>query len=406
MGLSRRAVFTSMLATTAVVATPAAVNSAPVGLPDRKTFRLDHVYLNAAYTHPMGAMTYEATEAFLQQRMHQIDTAWPAENSRDAAVASFARLINADPKDIAVVPSTMEGENLIVNALSLTSNTGVVTDAFHYSPEIYGEQRRRGVPVTVVMPRDNRIDLTDLDRAIDPRTKLVAVSAVSSDTGFRHDLKPLCEIAHRKGAVVYADIIQAAGAVPLDVKSTGVDFCCCGAYKWLMGDFGVAFLYVRPDRLELLRRVFTGWRQLDRYMSRLYPFDTLGPPGVDYTLRDDVVGRFEVSTPNWAALAGLVGSLSYIQALGVERIARHRAPLIERLQTELPARGFIPLTPTDMDTPAIAFAYEGAATRLGPGLQAARIKVQTSKNRIRISPSVYNDMSDIDRLIAVLRKSA
>ena len=71
------------------------------------------------------------------------------------------------------------------------------------------------------------------------RTKLVAVSLVSMINGFQHDLKALCDIAHSRGALVYADIIQGAGAVPIDVHAWGVDFCACATYKWLMGDFGV-----------------------------------------------------------------------------------------------------------------------------------------------------------------------
>jgi len=381
-------------------------NETITSLPDRQNFKIDHVYLNAAYAHPMGDMTYRAIEDFLQLRRREVDTPWPAKNPRDRAVELFAQLINADPADIAVVPSTMEGENLVVQALDLGPSAGVVTDAYHYSPEIYGEQRLRGVPVAVAMPRDNRIEGSEIDRLIDGKTRLVAVSAVSSDTGFRHDLKALSEIAHRKGAMVYADIIQAAGAVPIDVKDSGVDFCCCGGYKWLMGDFGVAFLYVRPDRRKDLKRVFAGWRQYNRYVSRLYPFDTPGPPGVQYSLSDDTIGLFEVSTPNWAALAGLVGSLTYLHAVGVDQIVRHRAPMMARLQDELPKHGFTPLTPADTDTPAIAFAFEDAAAKLEPVLRAARINIQTSRHRIRISPSVYNDMTDVERLIQVLRAPA
>ncbi|HWE44970.1 MAG TPA: aminotransferase class V-fold PLP-dependent enzyme [Caulobacteraceae bacterium] len=383
----------------------AAPVAARVRLPDRENFKLDHVFLNAAYSHPMGRMTYDAIEAYLQRRRLEPDTPWASVNPRDAAVERFARLINADPADIAVVPSTMVGENLVVQALNLGPDAGVVTDAFHYSPEIYGEYHRRGVPVAVAAPRDNRIALDDLDRLIDHKTRLVAISAVSSDTAFQYDLGSVCEIAHAKGALVYADVIQAAGAVPLDVKASGVDFCCCGGYKWLMGEFGVAFLYVRPDRLKGLQRPEEGWRQYKTYESHVYPFDTPGDRAIDYTLSDDAVGLFEVATPSWGALAGLTGSLDYLHAVGVENIAAYRAPLIAHLQDEMPRLGFLPLTPRGQDAPTIAFARRDAAKLLGPPLEKARIKVQLSKHRLRISASVYNDVTDIERLLSVLARA-
>jgi selenocysteine lyase/cysteine desulfurase len=406
MDISRRGVFGSLAGLGALTPAAAALSQsapAPAMLPDKVNFPLDHIYMNAAYAHPMGLRTYAAIEDFLQRRVHQPDTPWASVNTRNKAVEMFAGLIGASPVDIAVVPSTQEGENLIAAGLGLNEKTGVVTDAFHYSPEIWGEWRRRGVPVTVVMPKDNRIRLEDYDKAITPGTKLVVLSAISSDTGFRQDLKALCEIAHRKGAMVHADIIQAAGAVPIDVKDLGVDFACCGSYKWLMGDFGVAFLYVRPDRVQALKRLQYGWRQLKGSVGHVYPFDPPGPEAVTYELRDDTAaGRLEVSTPSWAGLAGVIGGLTYLNEIGVQRTADHRAPLLERIQRELPRHGFLPLTPTDTGTPTIAFAYEGAAKTLAPKLDAARIKITVRPNRIRISPSMYNDMADVEALLRVL----
>jgi selenocysteine lyase/cysteine desulfurase len=388
-------------------ATPSsASHHANITLPDKANFPLDHIYLNAAYTHPFGRFAFEAGETFLRARMKDPDRPWPDDNARDAAVAAFARLINAAPEDIAVVPSTMEGENLIVQALDLNKTTGVTTDAYHYSLPLYGELEKRGVPVAIAAPRDNRIELDDLDRLVTTSTRLVAVSAVSSDTGFAHDLKSLCDLAHGKGALVYADIIQAAGAVPLDVKATGVDFCCAGAYKWLMADFGIAFLYVRPDRLKELQRVQVGWRQYEDYTSHIYPFDPPGSTGVDYTLGTTTAARFEVSTPSWEALAVAEQSLAYLDKIGVDTIARHRAPMLEHLQSSLPAMGLKALTPSVSQTPMAVFSFEGAAKRLGPALAAAKIKVQLYRNRIRISPSVYNDMSDIEHLLRAIASVA
>lgn len=360
-----------------------------ISLPDRRNFPFDGVYLNAAYVHPMGIETYRTVQAIAHDRMHEVGMEWPDDNPRNEAVRAFARLINADPGDIAVVPSTMEGENLVVAALRLGPAAGVVSDAYHFSLAIYTWlHRTRGVPLAVAAPRDNRIELADIDALITPNTRLVAITLVGADTGFTHDLTALCERAHAKGALVHADIIQAAGALPIDVKRSGVDFCCAGTYKWMMGAFGTAFLYVRPDRLRELERSQVGWRQFKSDDGQ--------------ELRADTSGTFEVSTPNWCGLAAATSSLDYVLDIGVDRIMRHREPMIRRLQEELPQYGFAPLTPPDSPGPIVSFSYRDAAARLTTRLNAARTRIQLEKDRIRISPSVYNDMEDVERLIRAL----
>jgi selenocysteine lyase/cysteine desulfurase len=352
----------------------------------------------------VGVRVRKAADDFLDQRMFEVGTPWARENARDAAVQKFARLINAEPIDIAVVPSTTNGENLVGVAVGLNANAGVVTDVYHYASSlvIYGELHKRGMPLAVATAKDNRISLADIDALITKKTRLVAVSLVASDTGHFYDLKALCDIAHRKGALVYADIIQAAGAVPIDVKASGVDFCCCGTYKWLMGDFGTAFLYVRPDRLPQLKRDHVGWRQIKELVRHTYPFDPPGPAIGDWTLGTDTTSLFEVATADFGGLAMVSASLDSIAEIGVETIARHRQPLLDRLQEELPKRGFGRLTPVGCQSPIVAFSYENPLARLGPPLKAANVRVQLGANRVRISPSIYNDMSDIDRLLAAL----
>ncbi|HWF64352.1 MAG TPA: aminotransferase class V-fold PLP-dependent enzyme [Rhizomicrobium sp.] len=403
MDLSRRVLIGSL----SVLPLTGAAKAVP-SLPDKASYEFSGTYLNAAYAHPVNRQARQAGNDFLAARANrEVTRAWPADNPRNQAVAKFAAFINADPDEIAVVPSTMEGENHLLAALGIDENHGVVTDAYHYGPSLvlYGELHKRGVPLSVVAPRNNRIERADIEQAIGPNTKLVAVSHVGSNTGFQHDLKALCDVAHRKGAFVYADIIQSVGAIPFDVKESGVDFCCCGTYKWLMGDFGTAFLYVRPDRLKDLKRTAVGWRQVTNEVSHVYPFDPPGPAIGDWTMRTGTAATFEVSTPSWCALQMAIASLDYVERLGVANIARHRQPLIARLQEEMPKQGFTPLTPKDARGPVVAFAYKDAAARLDPLLKAERIKISTYDNRIRISPSVYNDMDDIERLLKVVSRA-
>lgn len=374
-------------------------------LPDKAGFPFEGVYLDAAYTHPMSAAVRNSYQDYLHHRVADDTRVGPGNNARDLAAGLFAKLINADPEDVAVVPSTMEGENLVVASLGLNPTAGVVTDACHYDASLvlYGELAKRGMPLTVVAPRGGSIALADVEAAIGKSTKLVAISLVSNLTGFQHDLKALCDLAHSKGALVYADIIQAAGAAPVDVKTSGVDFCCCGCYKWLMGDFGAAFLYVRPDRLAELARVQVGWRQIRHQSMHGLPFDEPGSAIGEWTLASNTAASvFEVSTPAWGSLACVAQSLAYIHAIGVEAIVRHRKPMIAYLFQELPKRGFQPLTPADSAGPALVFARKGAAASFAKPLRDAKIQISVYENRIRISPSVYNDMEDVEKLLRVL----
>lgn len=381
-----------------------AVAAAPQ-FPDRQNFQFSGTFLDAAYTHPMCLAAYNAGKAFLESRVHQPAISWPRTNPRNAAVQAFAELINAAPAEVAVVPSTMGGENMLCAALGLGPQAGVVTDAYHYDASLamYGEMERAGIPVTVLEAKNNRVDLADLDRAITKNTRLVAISQIASLTGFQHDLKAVCEIAHSKGTLVYADIVQAAGAVPIDVKQSGVDFACAGTYKWLMGDFGIGFLYVRPDRLAQLRRVQWGWRSFSNEAHHILPFDDPGPAIGTWTEAASTAAHFEAGSPAWGALASAAASIGFVRSIGVENIRRYRQPMIDRLQQELPTFGFLPLTPAPTTGPTVAFAYKGAQAKFAAALEAEKIKITLREHHVRISVSIYNDMEDIDRLLRVLK---
>jgi selenocysteine lyase/cysteine desulfurase len=350
----------------------------------------DEACLNNAHWHPMSRGAMQAAQKYLDFKAHGFGAyaAYGMELQQKVRT-SFAQLIGAKAEEISFVPSTMVGENLVVNGLLDFSGGGanVVTDSLHFegSHYMYGElARTRGLEVRTVAAKNNRIDLDDLDRAIDRKTRLVAVSLVSMFNGFQHDLKAVCERAHAKGAYVYADIIQGAGAVPFDVKQTGVDFCACATYKWLMGDMGAGFLYVREELLAnrgVIRKSQYGYRQ---------PTAT------------GAASLFEVGTIANAAIACLSHSIPYIRSLGVDRIQAHRQPLLERIQKEMPRLGFRPLTPLESRSPIVAFARENARRDLPARLNAAKVNIEIYDHRVRISPSIYNDLKDVDRLLQAL----
>jgi selenocysteine lyase/cysteine desulfurase len=365
------------------------------------------VYLNNASVHPMSVATRRAVQAYLDARTTgSPETGTPDPRVPVARVKSlFASLIGARETDIALVPSTTVGENLVVSGLGLPGTGGnVVTDALHFEGSLYHYQslQRKGLDVRMVVPRDGRIDLKDMERVIDHKTKLVAVSLVSWINGFTHDLKALGQIAHAHGALVYADVIQAAGARPIDVAALDVDFCASASYKWLMGDFGVGFLYAKEKHLgSVLTRTQYGFRQLEEFATHFLPGDPPGAGPISWKPRGGAAGHFEVGTWASAAITALSNSLEFIQQAGVDRIHAHNRALAQRIQRELPRLGFAPLTPDESIGSIVSFVVKDRETT-AQRLARAKVDVSLGAHRMRISPSIYNNDQDVDALLAAL----
>jgi selenocysteine lyase/cysteine desulfurase len=333
---------------------------------------------------------------------------YPTDEVETRVKANFARLINAAPEELAFVQSTTAGEQLVIDALDLPRAGGrIVTDTLHFfgSFYLYEELARRGMDVTWLRPENGRIAVEAFEKAITPGTRLVSLSLVSTYNGFEHDLARVCEVAHARGALVYADIIHAAGTVPIDVRASGVDFAATASYKWLMGDFGLGFLYVRADLRERLTRTRFGYYQLAGFTPHVYPCDAPGTTIADTKARDDVEGLFAGGTRSHAVLAQLDWSLDYLLKLGVERMTEHRRPLLTQLRKGLTGKGYAIVTPEGTRTPLMTCALEGAHARLSEPLKAAKVQITLSGNRFRVCPSVFNDAADIDRLIAALPRA-
>ncbi|MEG3152454.1 aminotransferase class V-fold PLP-dependent enzyme [Sphingomonas sp. ZT3P38] len=386
----------------------AAVAQAGAALPDKAAFApMPGPYLDSGTMHPIPLGAGDAVRRYIEQRS-TTDGHFPTDAVETRVKANFARLINASPEEIAFVQSTTAGEQLVIDALDLPRAGGrIVTDTLHFfgSFYLYEELARQGMDVAWLRPRDNRIDLDEMERAITPGTKLVALSLVSTYNGFEHDLKRVCEMAHARGALVYADIIHAAGTVPIDVRTTNVDFAATASYKWLMGDFGLGFLYVRADLHDRLKRTRFGYYQLEGFTPHVYPFDPPGQTIADTKPRADMEGLFAGGTHAHTVVAQLDWSLDYILKLGVDRIMAHRRPLLAHLRKGLAERGYTIVTPPESRTPLLTCVLEGARDKLAAPLAAAKIQITLSRNRFRVSPSVFNDMADIERLLAALPRA-
>lgn len=384
-------------------------------LPRKADFAIEEgtTFLNAAYTHPIPRVSVEAARRAAEWRGTMRPTMAPPPNpARSTPKALFAQLINAKPSEIAHVSSTSAGENLVVRALELEHRRdgNVVTDGLHFEGALMNLDvlRRRGLDVRVVPPTaDARIDFRDLERAVDHKTRLIEISAAAMYNGFQHDLKAVADLAHAHGALVYVDIVHAAGAEPLDVKASGIDFAACSSFKWLMGDFGLGFLYAREEVWDKVTRPVVSYYQAASAEANYPPHLPVGAyEPVTYEFSRNAAGLFEMGSLTGSAEVGvalLASSLVYVQALGPANIQAHRLPLIARLQQEMPRLGFAAVTPAGATSGIVTFARKGLLESDVPKrLAEARINVRVAANWMRISPSVYNDMADIERLLEAL----
>lgn len=376
---------------------------APGALPDRASFEaMPLAYLDSGTVHPVSRGARAALTDYYRAR--SVPGAGSTSVDSKRILASFAKLINADPADVAFVKSTTTAEHLIVNGLELfDSDAHIVTDTLHFfgSFPLYEGLSERGANVTWVRHRDGRIYIDDMARAITPRTRFVALSLVSTYNGFEHDLAAVCQLAHANDALVYADIVHAAGCLPVDVRATGVDFAACSSYKWLMADFGLGFVYARPEARERLRRIRYGYYGVASFQSHVYPFDPAGDEVVESSMQENATGYFATGTYSHATAIHLDHSLSYILGLGVDRINAHARVLVERLKEELPRLGYEVATPRESRAPIVTCVMENARA-LAPRLEAAQVRINLGRNRFRVTPSVFNTMEDIDRLLDAL----
>jgi selenocysteine lyase/cysteine desulfurase len=345
---------------------------------------------------PQTLAAREAAERYLDswnQRGMDWD-AWMEEVGR--AKAMFARIINASPDDIAVFSSVSEAASSLASAIDFsgTRRKVVVTEAeFPTIGHVWLAQERRGARVAWVPVVDGAIDLAAYDAVIDDKTAVVSACHAYYLNGAVQDIAGIAARAHAHGALLFVDAYQSAGAMPIDVQAMDVDFLACGNLKYLMGIPGIAFMYVRRERVGALHPAVTGW------------FGRANPFAFQVTSLDWAPGasRFDAGTPPMInAYVARVG-MEMIASVGVDNIRMWHQILAQRLidggrARRLQLHGSDDIARKTANTAFVvsdSHAIEQAMRARGV-LPSARGPV------IRLAPHFYNTTADVDAALDVL----
>jgi selenocysteine lyase/cysteine desulfurase len=315
----------------------------------------------------------------------------------EAARASFAGLVGAEPDEIAVTTSLSAGVSALLSGLRFEGErTKIVISDFEFPTvgQIAHAQELRGRRVEHVAQADDAtIPLERFDAAVDDETALVAVTHVCYSNGSRIDVEGVVQLAHERGALVLLDSYQAAGAIPIDVRALGVDFLAAGTVKYLLGSAGLAFLYCRRDLVERIRPTSTGWFA-DEDIFEMDIHDYSPSP----TAR-----RFEFGTPPIPSIYAGIAGLELVQEMGVAETEKHVRGLTAQLLEGVEELGGRVVTPRDPERrgPLVAVASRDEHA-LVAALRAEGIVTSSRAGNLRVSPHGYNSAEDVEAVLAAL----
>ena len=361
----------------------------------------DKIFLAHAGVCPLPRRVAEAMRGYLAECTlgdQEANLAALLRQTRDLA----ARLLHAQPNEIAFVGPTSLGLSFIAGGLSFRKHENALIYFDDYPSNVYPWMALadRGVEVRFLNVRElGRIRPLDVLGQVDENTRLVALASSHFVAGYRIELDALGQALHQRNIHFCVDAIQTLGAFPTTVEH--VDFLAADAHKWLLGPCAAGILFVRQRLQEHVRPTVYGWNNVHC---------------PNYTAQEKMAfhsgaRRYEAGTHNIAGLAGLKAALELILELGVENIAdelrRKRGWFVPAMQ----AKGCTVLhaAAAPENTSGITSFHLGAKDLaplyerlIGAGIVTSLRADRTGKKYIRCSPHFYNTDAELHRVLELL----
>ncbi len=358
------------------------------------SFREERVPMNAANLCPSPTVVAERVYALTRD----IDRDCSSQNRRkfgdllEASRAKVAGALGVTADEVALVRNTSEANNIINNGLPLkTGDEVVVWDQNHPTNNVAWDVRaaRFGLTVTRVATPVRPTGTDELvgvfERALTPRTRVLALTHASNVSGIRLPVADLCEVAHRRDIHVHVDGAQSWGVLDVDLAALGCDSFSASAHKWFVGPKEVGLLYVKAE-----------------HIARIWPSVVAPSWGSQVEPRPIGARKFEsMGQRDDAALAAIGTTVDFHQRLGAARIEARVTELATRLKEGLRDAGYALVTP---EAPALSAgvciaAVEGNRGALVNALYAEHGIAGAATGGLRLCPHLYNTVEHIDRAV-------
>ncbi|ESY89377.1 aminotransferase class V-fold PLP-dependent enzyme [Mesorhizobium sp. LNHC229A00] len=353
-------------------------------------------YLDSGFQAPMSTPVKQALESFVNE---SYETAGPKSvwlERMEATRAKLATLLNATAEEIAFTKNTSEAMNIAANALPLKAGDNVLMIHGDHPNNAYAflNLKKKGIEIRFIEMADI-INGESFHSQIDANTKAISMSSVTFHAGHRFDIESVGRLCKEKNLYFIIDIMQAVGVVPIDAKKVGATFFGCGTHKGLLVPQGLGLLYWDRARTELE----------PAYLSAI----SLNNPPSDFIARPNdlavaaTAARFEIGNFNLPAIHALDAALDLIAQIGIDNIQAHCFDLGDRLIAGLDALNVELVGPRDRSLRA-PHIYVAAlpADQWMDHFASVDVRVSPERDGIRVSFGMFNNASDVDRLLEVI----
>lgn len=387
----------------ALHAAPAAIEN-PELLAYRAEFPIlqKKTYLNSCSLGALSDRSMRGLNEFMQMwnewGAHAWYEIWLGEIAK--ARQKFARIIGAQPHEVAIAPNASVALSSIATSLDYSKRNNVVVSDMDFPTLSYQwlARKRTGIEVRFVESPDRIYTPPELfEKAVDDRTALVATSRVFYTSGYIQDVRAVADIAHKHGAYVLIDDYQGTGQIPINVNTLDIDFLVSGTLKWLMGGPGLAFVYIREGLISKLEPTITGWfGHKDQFDFKTREFE----------FRNDAA-RFELGTPAVPTIYTANGGMDIVLEISVERICERSRYLTNDLIARAREKGWKVRAPQEPERRSSIVMLEMEHPHdVVDALIARNIIADSRPGLLRVSPYFYNTIEEnaivIDAITEVL----
>lgn len=312
----------------------------------------------------------------------------------------IAQIINARKESIMLTGSTTHGLNIFANGINLKKGERVAFANSEFPAIVYpwlNQNKLKGTEYVYIPSENGKINLEDIEHTIkDNNVKVLTISSVEF-LGFRNNLTEVSRICKENACILVVDAIQSLGVCPMDVMKYDIDFLSAGAQKWMMSPAGIGFAYISDKMKNVIAPTYASTSGIKYDFANFLKYEL--------NFRDDA-SAYENSTHNCLGMIGLESTMELFLKLGVDNIFQHILSLLDVFISEIDKNKYSIESSLNSENRSniLIFSHKdrNKNAEIQKFLESKNIFIAMREGFLRVSPHIFNNVTDINVLVKEL----